>query len=97
MADGPENGADGTRVAGEGDPGVAIIFEDVVEQSPHADGLSRARLAKVGSPKRILLRETLFEDICREILVNPGLATATITSVESNAFAKELPAQKSAD
>lgn len=90
MLDSSEQGLDGSGVAGEGDEGVLVMGEYVVQEDFEACFLRRVGFAHVGGPEGVELGKSGLKGVCWEGLVDVGFAAASIAGVDSYSFAEEL-------
>lgn len=67
-----------------------VVCEDVIKHSLGAGVLAGLRLRLQRGPIRVFFGKALFKLKCREVLVDIGLVVATVASVRTDAFTKQL-------
>lgn len=90
MSNGPQDRGDGAAVGREGNKGVEVVAEDVVEEFGEAGLLGGAGFAEVRAPEGIVFGEVVFEVDAWEALEDGGFGAAAVAGVDSDCFAKEL-------
>lgn len=81
MAQDAEKAADLTAVRGDGDPGVVVGGEDVVEDALGAGVLGARGLSDNTGPELVVLGEARLDLVVREEMLDVGLGVAAVAGV----------------
>jgi hypothetical protein len=79
-----------SRMTRDRNPRGIIMREDIIKHGPAPNILIRGHFSHQRLPQQILLRKSLLNHICREVVVDISLVATTITSVTRDSFTEQL-------
>ena len=74
----------------DGDPSGVVMAEYIIQNRPTPDILVRRHLPEQRLPQKILLRESVLDDVRREAVMDVCLVASTITSMSRNTFTEQF-------